>query len=136
MNIRDRMAHGAAWMVSFKLIDRGFGFVSTMVLARLLVPADFGIVAMATSLIGLLELLTYFGLDMALLRQRETTEDHFNAVWSLNVLCGCAAAVLMIALAVPAAHFYQRAARNRRDLHARRRTPHPVVRKRRARELP
>ena len=94
-------------MVSFKLIDRAFGFVSTLVLARLLVPADFGIVAMATSLIGLLELLTYFGLDMALLRQKETTEDHFNAVWSLNVLCGCAMAGLMIALSLPAAHFYR-----------------------------
>ncbi len=94
-------------MVFFKLIDRSFGFVSTMVLAHLLVPADFGIVAMATSLSALLELLTYFGLDMALLRQRETTEDHFNAVWTLNVLCGCAMAALMIALAIPAAHFYR-----------------------------
>jgi lipopolysaccharide exporter len=107
MSIRDRMARGAAWMVSFKIIDRGFGFVSTLALARLLVPADFGIVAMATSLIALLELLTYFGLDMALLRQRETTEHHFNAVWTLNVLCGCAMAVLMIALSIPAAHFYR-----------------------------
>ena len=94
-------------MVFFKLIDRSFGFVSTIVLAHLLVPADFGIVAMATSLSALLELLTYFGLDMALLRQRETTEDHFNSVWTLNVLCGCAMAALMIALSIPAAHFYR-----------------------------
>lgn len=94
-------------MVLFKLLDRSLGFVSTLVLAHILVPADFGLVAMATSLIGLLTLLTYFGLDTALLRQKETTEAHFNAVWTLNFLCGCGIAAVMVALAIPAAHFYR-----------------------------
>src|SRR5579862_155053 len=107
MSIRDGMARGAAWMVLFKLVDRGLGVVSTLVLARLLVPADFGLVAMATSVIALLELITYFGLDTTLLRQKETTDEHFNAVWTLNVLCGCAVAILMVALSIPAAHFYR-----------------------------
>jgi lipopolysaccharide exporter len=100
------MARGAAWMVLFKLLDRSLGLASTMVLARLLVPADFGLVAMATSLIALLELITYFGLDTALLRRKETTDSHFNAVWTLNVLCGSTIALLMLVLSVPAAHFY------------------------------
>lgn len=107
MTIRERMARGAAWMVLFKLLDRGLGFISTLILAHLLVPADFGLVAMATSLIALLELITYFGLDTALLRQKETTDAHFNAVWTLNILCGCTIAGLMVALSVPAAHFYR-----------------------------
>lgn len=94
-------------MVLFKGLDRGLGFVSTLILARLLVPADFGLIAMATSLIALLELITYFGLDTALLRDRETTPAHFSAVWTLNVLTGSLIALLMIALSVPAAHFYR-----------------------------
>jgi lipopolysaccharide exporter len=95
------------WTVLYKWIDRGLGFVSTLILAHLLVPADFGLVAMGTSIIALLLTLTYFGLDTALLRQKETTAHHFNAVWTLNVLCGCGIGVLMLAAAVPAAHFYR-----------------------------
>ena len=107
MSIRRSIARGAAWTVLYKWFDRALGFVSTLILARLLVPADFGLVAMATSLIALLLTLTYFGLDTALIRQKETTEHHFNAVWTVNVLCGCGIAVLMLASAVPAAHFYR-----------------------------
>ena len=107
MSIRQRIARGAAWTVLYKWVDRGLGFVSTLILAHVLVPADFGLVQMGTSIIALLLLLTYFGLDTALLRQKETTEQHFNAVWTLNVLCGCGIGVLMLASAVPAAHFYR-----------------------------
>ena len=38
-----RMAKGAAWMIALRLSIRGIGLVSMIVLARLLVPADFGL---------------------------------------------------------------------------------------------
>ena len=75
MSIRQSIARGAAWTVLYKWVDRGLGFVSTLILAHLLVPADFGLVQMGTSIIALLLTLTYFGLDTALLRQKETTEQ-------------------------------------------------------------
>ena len=42
------MAAGAAWMVLFKLSERALSLISMLVLARLLVPADFGVVALAS----------------------------------------------------------------------------------------
>ena len=51
-SVNQRMAVGAAWMIGFRLVDRGIGLVSTLILARLLVPADFGLLAMATSFIA------------------------------------------------------------------------------------
>ncbi len=50
--MKAEMARGAAWMVLFRLFDRSIGIVSTAVLARLLLPADFGLVAMAMSVIA------------------------------------------------------------------------------------
>jgi O-antigen/teichoic acid export membrane protein len=96
------MLKGALWMVSFKLVERGLGLVSTLILARLLMPADFGIVAMATSLIALLELFSAFGLDTALLQRKDPRPEHYNAAWSMNVLAGCVVGVLMVAIALPA----------------------------------
>jgi hypothetical protein len=49
MSIRQRVARGAAWTVLYKWVDRGLGFVSTLILARVLVAADFGLVQMGTS---------------------------------------------------------------------------------------
>ncbi len=110
MTLRKRMARGAAWMVLFRLLDRGLGLVSTVFLARLLLPADFGLVAMATSLIDLLRLIAYFGFDIALLRQAETTEAHFHSAWTLNVFSGAGIAAIMAMLAYPTAYFYHQSA--------------------------
>ena len=100
------MAKGAVWMVLFKMMDRSLGLISTLILARLLVPADFGLVAMATSLIALLELFSAFGLDTALIQRADSTPEHFNTAWTLNVLAGSSIGALMLLLALPAAYFY------------------------------
>jgi lipopolysaccharide exporter len=105
-SIRNRMARGAVWMVLFKMVERSLGMVSMLVLARLLVPADFGLVAMATSLIALLELFAMFGMDTALIQRADATPDHFNSAWTMNVLAGTAIATMMLVLAWPASQFY------------------------------
>jgi lipopolysaccharide exporter len=102
-----RMAMGALWMVLFKLLERGLGLISTLILARLLMPKDFGIVAMAMSVIALLELFSAFGMDTVLIQQRDATPAHFNTAWTLNVLAGCLVGLLLAALSVPASHFYR-----------------------------
>jgi len=46
-NLGRQMAKGAAWMVAMRWSIRGIGIVSVVILARLLAPDDFGILAMA-----------------------------------------------------------------------------------------
>ena len=62
-NVNRAIAKGALWMILARLGDRGLGLVSTLILVRLLAPADFGLVAMAMSVIALCELLGQVGLD-------------------------------------------------------------------------
>lgn len=56
------------WMVSARLMGRSIGILSTLILARLLVPEDFGLVAMATAIGGMLDLLDSFSFDVALIQ--------------------------------------------------------------------
>ena len=93
-------------MVLFKLTERSLGFISTLILARLLVPADFGLVAMATALMAMMELLTAFGFDWALIQRADAERRHFDTAWPMNLLCGMFTAVAMVLLAVPVSHFY------------------------------
>ena len=100
------MAKGAAWMTTFKVVDRCTGIVSTAILARLLVPGDFGLVALATSTIAMLEVLGAFGLETALVQRADVSRQHFDSVWTFNVLFGLSLGVIVIALAWPVASFY------------------------------
>src|SRR5262249_1576393 len=95
------------WMLLFRLGDRLAGVISTTVLARLLIPADFGVVAMAMSLIGALELLGAFNFDISLIRTKNVTDAHYNTARTFNVLLGLVNACLLQLLADPAAAFFQ-----------------------------
>src|SRR5215470_5868464 len=101
------MAKGAAWMTSFKIVDRCTAVLSTSILARLLVPADFGLVALATSMIAVLEVLGAFGLETALVQHVNVSRQHFDSVWTFNLLFRMSLGVVVIALAWPIAIFYR-----------------------------
>lgn len=101
-----KIAHGATWMLLFKLFDRGLGFVSTVVLARVLAPADFGLVAMAMSVIAFIELASAFSLEVALIARKAPSREHYDTTWTLRLLLGVLCAALTAAMAFPTATFY------------------------------
>ncbi|MHB1204996.1 MAG: lipopolysaccharide biosynthesis protein, partial [Rhodospirillaceae bacterium] len=101
-----RIATGATWMILQRLAVRGIGLVSTMILARLLIPADFGIVALATSLAALLDSLFEFGFDLALIHRQTSDRKHYDSAWTLSVLRGVVTALLILAIAKPMGALY------------------------------
>ncbi len=93
-------------MVSFKLIERSLGLISTIILARLLVPADFGLVAMAMVLIGALQLLISFSFDVSLIQNPSAGRDQFDTAWTFNALFATVCGVVLALMANLAADFY------------------------------
>lgn len=106
--VHGKMARGAVLMVLVKLVERGIGLISTLILARLLLPADFGVIAMALSFVVMAELLMAFGFDVAIIQNQSATEEHFHSAWTCNLLLGLFVTLLMLALAAPIADFYRR----------------------------
>ena len=96
-------------MLGINVFQRSLGLISTVVLARLLPPEDFGLVAMATVLMVFLQVLTEFGFDVALIQKQDATREHYDTAWTCNVLLGLISAALLASLAVPAASFYAEA---------------------------
>lgn len=102
----EKMAAGAGWLILLKFSERGIGFLSTLVLVRLLLPADFGLVAMAMSLVALVEVLGSFGLEVVLIQNQSTDRAYYDTVWTVYVLYGAVASILLCILAGPASLFY------------------------------
>lgn len=86
---------------------RSLGLISTVILARLLVPSDFGVVALATLLSGALEMMSALGIEAALITDQKASRDHYNTAWTLRVLRGLVMAAALAALAAPMAAFFE-----------------------------
>lgn len=80
------IARGAMLAVAMRWTDRAIGLLSTIILARLLVPEDFGVVAMATLVIGLTSVFLDLGVNIALIQNPDATKAHYDAAWTLRVI--------------------------------------------------
>jgi O-antigen/teichoic acid export membrane protein len=101
-----KMAVGSVWMLLFITADRSLGFISTIILARLLLPADFGLIAMATSLVFILELFSNLNVDTVLIREAKAERRHYDTAWTFNIVMAMSIACLLVLLANAAAGFY------------------------------
>lgn len=93
-------------MVLFTIAGRILGLVSTVVLARLLAPTDFGLVAMAMSIVYALELLNSFGFEYVLIHLKDAGRSQYNTAWTIRLIFAFLVATLLVVLAEPAANFY------------------------------
>jgi len=105
INIGRRLAHGTAWMIAMRFTIRGIGLVSTIILARLLTPADFGIVAMAMLLISFIEVFNETGQQAALIAHPNPERSHYDSAWTVTVMIGCVLTAILLAVA-PFADMY------------------------------
>lgn len=105
LDVGRSLVSGGAWMVALRWALRGLGLVNTFILARLLAPSDFGLVAMAMVVIGLVEMLGQTGQLLALIRHPAPTRAHYDSVWTLSILIAIALTAMMWA-AAPLAVLY------------------------------
>ena len=101
-----RAARGTA----ITLLGQWSGFVvqalSTVVLARLLTPEDYGIVAGVLVLTGLAELLKDLGLGAATVQRQDLTARQLNSLFWVNTGLGGVIAAAVVASAPLVADFY------------------------------
>jgi lipopolysaccharide exporter len=96
---------GAAWLLLWRIVTRSLGFVSTLILARLLLPSDFGLIAMATTFSYGIEAISQLGLQEALVRRREEGLDLHHTAFTMQ-LGRALITGLMIAAGAPAAGWW------------------------------
>lgn len=99
-----------AWTLATRQSERVLGVISISILARLLSPGDFGLVAMAASVAAIVEVLSAFGFDWALIRLPVATRAHYDTAWTLRVISGMTIFAVLSAAAYPAALLFSRPA--------------------------
>ncbi len=99
------VAAGAVLMVGARFVLRFLSIFSLAILARLLTPADYGLIALALVVLGLLEVLTNLELTSALIRKPGITAAEYDTAFTLSALRGTLSAAVVAGLALPYAAF-------------------------------
>lgn len=101
-----KTARGIFWnYLSFGL-GKGLIFLTLMILARLLTPEEFGLVALATLAISYLSVLKDFGLGAALIQRRQDIEEAANTVFTMNLIVGGLLTLATVAVAPAVAAYF------------------------------
>ncbi len=89
---------GALWLLSGSAAQSVLKAVVTAILARLLSPEDFGLVAAAMAVIALVNMINGAGTGSFLVQKSEVTDDHYHTVFSYSILAGALSAGLVLLL--------------------------------------
>jgi O-antigen/teichoic acid export membrane protein len=89
-------ARGTSITLSMQGVRFVLQFISLVVLARLLTPSDFGVVAMVTSVVGVADILRDFGLSSAAIQAKKLNNAERTNLFWVNVGIGTAGAVVIM----------------------------------------
>lgn len=103
--LKSTFIRGAAWSMAMRWGIKLLGLISTVILARIISPEDYGVVAMAMLFVGMAEVLADFGADTNILRKQTLDRDFIDSAWTLRIIQGVIVAALL-ALTAPLAGLY------------------------------
>ena len=84
-----------------------FQFVSSVIIARILTPAEIGIFSIAVLMSGLAGTVRDFGVTQYLIQEKELTQEKIRAAMALSIVVGWCLAALLFLLSGPVARFYR-----------------------------
>ncbi len=105
-SINQQIATGAIWMVGARFAVKGISLVSIMILARLLTPEDFGIIALASSIYAMIELMRAMGFDTVLIQKQNVGREYYDTAWTLQIIFSTFASLIMVLISEPVANYY------------------------------
>lgn len=78
------------------VIKAGLQFLQLAILARLLVPADFGLMAVVVALMAFLQIFADFGVSSAIIHHQEISREQLSSLYWLNIGSSIVLAVLIV----------------------------------------
>jgi PST family polysaccharide transporter len=105
-DLNREIARGGAFTLFTQAAKFGLRIVSMAILARLLTPADFGLIAMVTVVTGFVEMFKDSGMAMATIQRREITHEQISTMFWINVALSVGVMLVKAGLAPAIAWFY------------------------------
>lgn len=99
------VVRGTVLVLAGRWADRVLGLVSTLILARLLMPADFGLVAMAWMVVSILDVFVDIGVNVQMIQKKDAEPGLYHTGFTLRLMQSSALACGMVVAAPFAAEY-------------------------------
>ena len=86
--LRNRILHAGGWASGGFVFDKLVAALQLIILARILTPADFGVMAVSAAVLLAMLTISELGIESALIAKESVTEDDLNTAWSASALRG------------------------------------------------
>ena len=86
MSLRSQALSGLRWTVSVRLLSQLVTWVITLAVIRLLTPADYGLLAMATVFVAFLSMFSELGLGAAIVQKKDVDEGLLKRAFALILI--------------------------------------------------
>src|SRR5690606_22072464 len=108
MSLKKQAINGVKWSFAQQFSVQIINFFVQVVLARLLMPESFGLVAMVIVFVSIGSVLMDGGMTSSLIRTKEPDQIDYSTVFFTNLVASLAIYVVVYLLAPVIAHFYER----------------------------
>ncbi|MBW1667534.1 MAG: lipopolysaccharide biosynthesis protein [Deltaproteobacteria bacterium] len=100
------VVRGGLWVFGLRVLNRTLSLVRTVVLARLLLPKDFGLLGIALLSISTLETFSQTGFQTALIQKKEGVESYLDTAWTVSFIRGLFLFLILFSSAPIVANFF------------------------------
>jgi O-antigen/teichoic acid export membrane protein len=105
-SLSTKVVRGGLWVFALRIINHGFRFVRIIILARLLVPEDFGLLGIAMLSISALEIFSQTGFQTALIQKKDNIESYLDTAWTVSAIRGTVLFMILFLSAPTIAYFF------------------------------
>lgn len=105
-SLKDKTVKGVIWSAVDRFSAQGIQFVFSILIARLLVPEDYGVVAMLNIFLAVSQTFIDSGFGTALIRKIDRTEEDFSTVFYFNIVVATLFYFALFFAAPAIANFY------------------------------
>ena len=105
--LKEKVAGGVAWSIAEKVGSMLLQMVVSIVVARLLVPEDFGVMAILTFFTALALVMVDSGFSQTLIRKESPTPQDYHSVFAFNIAVSVVLYVVLVAVAPAVARYYE-----------------------------
>jgi PST family polysaccharide transporter len=106
-SLKNRTIKGLTWSVLASFVKQVLTFTIGVILARLLSPAEFGIIGMIAVFTGLVSTFMEQGLGSAIIHKQDIEKRHLDSIFWFNVGIGFFCTIAFMILSFPIAKFYK-----------------------------
>lgn len=112
MSVTTKIASSSAFSAASKLLSKALGVISTIALARILAPQEFGLIALVSIVLYLFDILSNSASEQYIIQKNFVSSVDLDTAWTANFLLKCLFAIFFVLLASSIATFF-----NKPELH-------------------